>query len=482
MSGGRAGRPRPEPEPSAAASSSAPGPDIATLIALYLFEAGAWLAVIAAYKTPVRSLLRLSPPASGIVFLVACLAVLSAITIIARRARVGAFRHRHRLAFTLALNLVPVLVVLAACELTVRLLSHATPRGLVFERTVLLPHSWREVAARNEAVLARLAAEDSHLSPDPLLGWVLGPARRSANGLYASSVEGVRSAAPGERAAGRAGRRVALVGDSFTFGLDVTYEQSWGHRLERGLGPDVQVLNFGVEAYGVDQAYLRYLRDARPWRPEVVILGIIDHDLYRSMSVYFFLSFPGWDYPFAKPRFAVASGSPKLLNAPLPSPESIAATPAIAELPFVGYEPGYRAAEWAWWPLDHSYLHRLLVSKYRDAVYESGPSRADMFALNRALVRAFVRDAEAQGAAPLVVYFPSDRNFKTLAKDPRWKSLAQTMLDESGIAYRDTTPCLAPLAPAERFPADGRNHFAPRANQAIADCLREPVRALLARR
>ena len=469
---------RPAPEPSAPGPST-PGPDVPTLLALYLFEAGAWLAVIAAYKMPARSLLALP---NGIVFLVACVAAVGAIAVVALRARAGAFRQPRRLAFTLALNLVPVIVVLAACEATVRLMSYPTPRGLVFVNTVLLPHSWREVAARNEAVLARLAAEGSHLDPDPLLGWVLGRARRSANGLYASSAEGVRSAAPGESAASRAGRRVALVGDSFTFGLDVTYEQSWGHRLERALGPDARVLNFGVEAYGIDQAYLRYLRDARPWRPEVVILGVIDHDLYRSMAVYFFLSFPGWDYPFAKPRFALASGSPKLLNAPLPSPESIAATPTIAELPFVAYEPGYRAAEWVWWPLDRSYLHRLLVSKYRDIVYDSGPSRADTFALNRELVRAFLREARAQGSAPLVVYFPSDRNFKTLAKDPRWKSLAQTMLDESGIPYTDTTPCLAPLAPAERFPADGRNHFAPRANQAIADCLREPVRALLAHR
>jgi hypothetical protein len=105
-----------------------------------------------------------------------------------------------------------------------------------------------------------------------------------------------------------------------------------------------------------------------------------------------------------------------------------------------------------------------------------------MFALNRELVRAFLREARAQGSSPLVVYFPSDRNFKTLAKDPRWRSLAQIMLDESGIPYTDTTACLMPLAPADRFPADGRNHFAPRANQAIADCLEGPVRALLAHR
>ena len=104
-----------------------------------------------------------------------------------------------------------------------------------------------------------------------------------------------------------------------------------------------------------------------------------------------------------------------------------------------------------------------------------------MFALNKELVRASVRQARAEGSLPLVVYFPSDRNFRALAKDRGWRSLAQTMLDGSGLSYTDTTPCLMPLAPADRFPADGRNHFAPRANAAIADCLRDAVRDLLAK-
>jgi len=102
-----------------------------------------------------------------------------------------------------------------------------------------------------------------------------------------------------------------------------------------------------------------------------------------------------------------------------------------------------------------------------------------MFELNRAIVRAFVRQTRAEGSLPIVVYFPSDRNFRALAKDRRWRSLAQTMLDGSRIPYTDMTPCLSPLSPAERFPADGRNHFAPAGNAAVAACLRDSVRGLL---
>ena len=63
-------------------------------------------------------------------------------------------------------------------------------------------------------------------------------------------------------------------------------------------------------------------------------------------------------------RFAAERGDLRLLNAPLPSSEAIAVTPSIRELPFVEYDPGYRAEEWIWRPLDHSYssLRRFEVS------------------------------------------------------------------------------------------------------------------------
>ena len=102
-----------------------------------------------------------------------------------------------------------------------------------------------------------------------------------------------------------------------------------------------------------------------------------------------------------------------------------------------------------------------------------------MFELNREIVRSFVRQTRAEGSLPIVVYFPSDRNFRALAKDRRWRSVAQSMLDGGRIPYTDMTACLTPLSPAERFPADGRNHFAPAGNAAVAACLHDSVRGLL---
>ena len=109
---------------------------------------------------------------------------------------------------------------------------------------------------------------------------------------------GTRSPRPGTVFADRsAAYRIALIGDSFTFSDEVGYEESWAYKLERKLRPQVQVLNFGVSGYGIDQAYLRYTRDVRPWHPDIVVLGYIRADVWRTGRVYEFLSWPEWGGP-----------------------------------------------------------------------------------------------------------------------------------------------------------------------------------------
>ena len=220
----------------------------------------------------------------------------------------------------LVVNLCSVTLVFVVAEATVRALATPDIQGPVVAGTPLLPHSWTDVAARGRAGLEPAAAGQSYLVPDPDLGWTIGPNRQSADynregvarflaqlglapahpapadaggAIYQSSAEGLRSPRAGlSFAAMPAKRRIAVVGDSFTFGLEVRYEDTWPHQLDaRSVG--FQVLNFGVDGYGVDQACLRYRRDGLAWRPEIVVLGVIDDDFRRTMCVYAFSAFPG---------------------------------------------------------------------------------------------------------------------------------------------------------------------------------------------
>jgi len=464
--------------------SRAPGrpralaPDLVLLGALYLVEISALLLLVGAGRATARSLpASLSRPL-GALLATAGLAIIVGALAIVQRYRTRARRHPRQFGLTVLLNLVPLLLLLAGGEIAVRSLSHPSPRGPTFMNMPLLPWAWSDVVSHNRALLERTSVKGSYLVADSLLGWAIGPSRRSADGLYFSSVEGLRSPEPGAVFAGRRARhRVAIVGDSFTFGLEVGYADTWGYRLERALGLDVQVLNFGVDGYGVDQAYLHYQRDVRPWRPEVVILGLITHDLYRSLATYTFVSFPGWPFPFAKPRFVIEADRLRLLNVPLISPEEILAAGSISALPFVSYDPGYAPEEWRRNPLDVSYLYRLLFSKFRRWSEDSASAVNDQAVrLNREIVRSFIREVTAAGSIPVVVYFPSRVDFRLLGREAGWRSLAQTMLREGDIPHIDLTGCVGALAAATRF---GPQHLSPRGNAAVADCLREPVGGLL---
>jgi hypothetical protein len=253
--------------------------------------------------------------------------------------RTAGTAQQRQLAFTVVINLTTVLVAFGFGEAIVRLLASQTLAGPTLLDTLLLPRSWSHERTRYRDLLKQVPTP--YWVPDEWLGWTVGPNR--GGGMYSSSSEGIRSAAPNIRYADRQPRyRIATVGDSFTFALDVPFEASWPNRLEQQLGSTIQVLNFGVAAYGVDQAYLRYLRDVRPWHPDVVVLGFILPDLFRSLGVYSFVGHHHWAFPFAKPRLIVdAAGTLRPLNVPVPSPQEIFSVDAITDLPFIEYDPDF---------------------------------------------------------------------------------------------------------------------------------------------
>jgi len=386
-------------------------------------------------------------------------------------------------ALTLVMNLTSLGILVTAGELAMRIAVVQTHEGLVFLGTPLLPRSWGEVAARNHEILKKAATNGSYLVVDDLLGWTVGPNRRSVDGLNFSSAEGLRSPRADMAFADfPATYRIALVGDSYTFGLEVKYEDSWGYQLERALGPEFQVLNFGVSGYGLDQAYLRYYRDVRPWQPDVVIFGVFPHDLERTMTVYTFISFPEWEYPFAKPRFITNGDQLMTLNVPLLPPEAIFSKNSITELPFLEYDKGYKPSVWQWRFYHRSYVVRYLMSRY-PRWQPPVPTVSDVASksVNSALLRSFLQLATAEGSTPIVVYLPAriDLHPATVSAE-RGGGFARDVLNATGINYTDLTPCLLELPAEERF-VGGIRHYTPAANAAVARCLRPLILKHLSR-
>jgi hypothetical protein len=104
--------------------------------------------------------------------------------------------------------------------------------------------------------------------------------------------EGFRS---GPIVAKRAGVvRIACIGDSWTFGMNVDQDRSYPARLEallkqRGSGPDVEVMNFGILGYSSFQGLELLKRRVLDLQPDVLIIGfgMNDSDVggYRDKDV-----------------------------------------------------------------------------------------------------------------------------------------------------------------------------------------------------
>ena len=447
------------------------------LLALYVFEASAVVAVLAFNRyynlldtLAVRQLAMVATP------LVLALVSGAYVVNLVR----AASSDRRSVTFAIALNLVAVLLVCVGSEVVIRAFSVSELTGTWFGNTLLLPRDWEDVTARHRELLALVRDDLSYFVVDDRLGWVPGRSRRSKEGLYSTSTEGVRSASPGVSYASRPpGPRIAIVGDSFTFGLEVPFESSWGAVLERSLGANVTVLNLGVDGYGVDQAVLRYERDARPWKPDVAILGFIDHDLLRTLSVYPFVRFPDWGFPFSKPRYVLENGELRLLNARLESPAKILSTPSITDLPHIDVDGGWDPDEWVHHTYDASYTVRFLRSRFRRwPTTGSDPHALEMERLNAALITRFTSMATANGTLPLVVYFPSRVDFSV--EDVSSREVALKTLDHAGVPYTDLRSCVAAVGVSEAF-VPGRPHYSPTGNAAVAACLLPVVRQALAR-
>ena len=147
-----------------------------------------------------------------------------------------------------------------------------------------------------------MARADFH----PRLGWVpkVGEFERTT-WSWSVGDPGMRNNGSGQALAGEP---LLAVGDSFTFGDEVSDHETWPAHLEQILG--VHVLNGGVFAYGVDQAVLRAELLLESCSPELVLLALISNDINRTEFSY---------YSEWKPFYDFEGGEPVLKNVPVPS-------------------------------------------------------------------------------------------------------------------------------------------------------------------
>lgn len=135
---------------------------------------------------------------------------------------------------------------------------------------------------------------------DPMLGWKLH--RAEANNL------GARRNTDYDP---KPGYDIKTFGDSFTMGAEVSTDNTYQSFIEKETGWDC--LNFGVGAYGPDQAILSYKR--MDIKSKYAVLGILSENIGRVVSYY-----PSWymrEWFPPKPRFKKVDGEIQLIETPI---------------------------------------------------------------------------------------------------------------------------------------------------------------------
>lgn len=440
------------------------------LVRLYVVETAALLTLVGIWKASALDWTLLSTKA-GTTLIAGGIGLIGSGWLLMRQMQSSGPLCRRAFALGLATNLLTLLIAFLLLETMVRIATRTTAQGTIVGPVAVRP-TWSELRALSRKILDGVAPwgtwDASYFVYDSELGWTVGPNRRSPDGLYFSSVEGIRSAGPNIRMADRTARfRVALIGDSNAFSFEVPFHESWGYHLERLLGDNVQVLNFGVDGYGIDQMYLRYQRDVRPWKPRVVLIGFIGHDLARTMAVYPFVSF-GWPGYLVKPRFTIEKGELKLLNVPLPTTDEILGAGRIQQLSFVDYDLGYRTTDWDWRFEHGPLILRFLTSAFpRIPLTDPRVSDEATVALNGRLLAQIVDSVQRDGAVPLVVFMKESRDV-----------LVEEMLSRARVPALNVTECLTGV-PAGRKKVPSGAHYTGLANEAIARCTAPAVELAL---
>jgi len=162
-----------------------------------------------------------------------------------------------------------------------------------------------------------------------------------------------------------------FVGDSFTMGHGVTFEESFVGRLEARRDFPYQVVNLGVQAFGTDQSLLMLKRHVSRFNTKVVVYTFIDDHVARNANHDRRLLEMVAGVPGTKPLYGLTPDGALYLRK---APTALSGPPA-ARLPAL--------LQIAWTRL--------------------GPRPS--VPLTRALVREMRRVAEAHGARFLVLYW-----------------------------------------------------------------------------
>jgi hypothetical protein len=330
-----------------------------------------------------------------------------------------------------------------------------------------------------------LADKFHYLVHSPVLGWTVKPNGEGKwlSGLYLANSKGIRSSRETEFAPPAGKIRIAAFGDSFTHGDYVNNDDTWAEKLN-GMDANLEVLNFGVSGYGLDQAYLRYKEEGALFKPHIVIIGFMSEDIQRDVSVFRVFHSPAISMAMAKPRFLLQNDKLIYLKNPMPDLEDYklllknekTTLRELGKYDF-NYQTVYHESPFSFSGLFR--LYQILRQQFFDrfdsrSIYLNGKynEKSEAFKVTAKLFDLFYEKALQNGAQPIIAILPNRRDFYQLRKmgTPDYQPLLDYLISKNyrTIDMLDGFDAFGAGRSVDDFFNVGEGHYAPLGNEIVA--------------
>ncbi len=329
-----------------------------------------------------------------------------------------------------------------------------------------------------DAIKRVINGELEYLAFHPCLGWSVRA--DGVSGIYRTNRQGIRSSRDFDFEKTKEKRRICAFGDSFVHGDDVRNEDTWQERVNQDY-PDIEVLNFGVPAYGLDQAFLRYKEEGVLFHPDIVVIGFTLDDMPRHVNTFRPFFAPGTDIPLSKPRFICQNETLSLVKNPLSSLNQyrlLLSSPQKV-LPELGaFDHYYRKMNCResrptlscirLVDLTFKLIFNARLKTMDASVASFWGEHSEFFIITQKIITAFHEEVVSQGAVPVIVIFPSRHDFRVFQEDQIhiYQKLHE-FLRNSRFAYIDLMSHLAQKIEGEDVDQlySSRGHLSARGQQ-----------------
>lgn len=209
--------------------------------------------------------------------------------------------------------------------------------------------------------------------------------------------------------------RIICSGDSFTYGQGVANNHVWCHRLSE-LSKQIETVNLGQPGYGVDQMYLRYLKDGIGLEHSIHIFAFVSGDFNRMGRAN--------QHRHGKPMLELDQDGLRTKNVPVPR--------------FLWWvSRGVERADFRSIDLVQRVLARLSPSKISEL------DENEIRAITSKVFESVKQLSSKNNITPVFVFLPTE---KDIGKESSWRAWVASTMKNLALPFVDLTPAIRALS------------------------------------